>query len=511
MSIACSCTRNTFIYHSSRRSNLETWRNIIGLQQHQNISKNYPVHRKNVIRSVGSSGSSTPPTPSSDTKKVPENKINEAPLSKSTQLTEKASQISEQTYKILEIFKATSKVLTERATLYYTDKRNYLTNAKILNPEGEDEHWYSARVNFLMKRYENFVGLTDVKNAQARVQKTEKLFITSQDDRRETQRLLNEVQGKIKNLHTELERTHRGEEKYLELVTLEHQVLREERNMTEQLTRLEKDEREVFSNLSRAVRNSHESERAQAEKTKYWAVLGSVIGTTLGVMGTTINNRLRMRELRQIVRDATATHGQTEIGTIGAAALTIAASNETPVMEQSNEQPISIETEVVTELQNKMEEFVKQVESFENLTSEKITEVSNSIFKLSENLSEQQNKSTEALSLLERRPVTIPKGEILPDTINKKDIIILQKSLETQIMLWEEKVDGIMKAHLEKSDSSKSLNALERKVTQVLAFEKEMIENTARMYHDHNRSIKIGKSILKLEMPIDGGRDPDNM
>ena len=109
-----------------------------------------------------------------------------------------------------------------------------------------------------------------------------------------------------------------------------------------------------------------------------------------------------------------------------------------------------------------------------------------------ENLKEQQDKSTEVLSLLERRPITNPKGEAVADTINKKDIIILQKSLETQIMRWEEKVDDIMKEHLENSDSSKSLNALERKVTQVLAFQNELIKGTSRMYEDYNRSIKIG-------------------
>ncbi len=63
----------------------------------------------------------------------------------------------------------------------------------------------------------------------------------------------------------------------------------------------EKREREKFSLLSAAVRDSHEKERAQAEKTKYWSVIGSVVGTCLGILGTTINNRLRMRELRELV------------------------------------------------------------------------------------------------------------------------------------------------------------------------------------------------------------------
>ena len=41
--------------------------------------------------------------------------------------------------------------------IYYNEKRDYLTKGKMLT-EGEEEHWYSARVNFMMKRYEDFVG-----------------------------------------------------------------------------------------------------------------------------------------------------------------------------------------------------------------------------------------------------------------------------------------------------------------------------------------------------------------
>ena len=81
--------------------------------------------------------------------------------------------------------------------------------------------------------------------------------------------LLNNFQT-LKSLYDELERTHRGQYKYLELVTQEHHVLQEQAALIEKLNLHEREEREAFSKLSKAVRNSHESERAQAEKTKYW-------------------------------------------------------------------------------------------------------------------------------------------------------------------------------------------------------------------------------------------------
>ena len=109
--------------------------------------------------------------------------------------------------------------------------------------------------------------------------------------------------------------------RYLELVTEEHNVIKDENALILQLQTLERTEREKFSKLSTAVRDSHEKERAQAEKTKYWSLLGSIIGTCLGVIGTTVNNRMRMRELRQIVTDSTKVNSGTA-GTVAAVAST---------------------------------------------------------------------------------------------------------------------------------------------------------------------------------------------
>ena len=46
---------------------------------------------------------------------------------------------------------------------------------------------YAKRVNFWMKRYENFVGLTEVKASQGKVVQMEKEFVDTQELRRELQ------------------------------------------------------------------------------------------------------------------------------------------------------------------------------------------------------------------------------------------------------------------------------------------------------------------------------------
>lgn len=105
----------------------------------------------------------------------------------------------------------------------------------------------------------------------------------------------------------EIEKTNRTEDRYLKLLTEEHAVLREESAIVDQLQKLEKSEKDHFSYLSTALRESHEKERARAERTKYWSVIGSVVGAVLGITGTTINNYLRMKELRGIVSDSVST------------------------------------------------------------------------------------------------------------------------------------------------------------------------------------------------------------
>ncbi|XP_037091709.1 mitochondrial potassium channel-like [Pollicipes pollicipes] len=156
------------------------------------------------------------------------------------------------------------------------------------------------KLGSIMTTYEHYIGIADVTAAQDRVIQAEELFLRAQAQRREQQIHINHVQAKLKDLHAEIAKTSRGEDRYLSLVTEEHRVLREENTLNAEYKVFEKAEQELFTALSNAVRTSHEKERAQAEKTKYWSIIGSAAGAFIGIVGTSINNWLRMRELRDI-------------------------------------------------------------------------------------------------------------------------------------------------------------------------------------------------------------------
>lgn len=177
-----------------------------------------------------------------------------------------------------------------------------LQNSPLLFPRRcQHTHPLAAKVFSIFRVYEDVVGLTEVKAAQTKVLEAEQKFVTTQEQRREKQQRILQLQSQLKEIHAELDKTHRGEDRYLTLITQEHAVIKEERSLLEQFKHLEKAERDYFAALSLALRESHEKERAQGERTKYWSIIGSVCGAVIGIVGATINNRIRLNQLRDLV------------------------------------------------------------------------------------------------------------------------------------------------------------------------------------------------------------------
>lgn len=124
-----------------------------------------------------------------------------------------------------------------------------------------------------------------------------------QELRREKQDEIRDVQTRLKEIHVELDKTSRGEDRYLNLLTQEHALIKREKLLLDEFKQLERSERDCFTILSARLRESHEKERQRGERTKYWSIIGCLLGGALGITGTMINNKLRMRDLRQIVQE----------------------------------------------------------------------------------------------------------------------------------------------------------------------------------------------------------------
>ncbi|NXQ85194.1 CCD51 protein, partial [Nyctibius grandis] len=162
----------------------------------------------------------------------------------------------------------------------------------------------SATCRSWWDRYEEFVGINEVREAQGKVTEAENVFMIARGIVREARENVEAQQIKLKEIRDRLDRVSRDDTQYLELATLEHRLLQEEKRYRAAYLNAEESEREKFSLFSAAVRESHEKERTRAEKTKNWSIIGSVLGAIIGVLGSTYVNRVRLQELKVLVLEA---------------------------------------------------------------------------------------------------------------------------------------------------------------------------------------------------------------
>ncbi|XP_069568769.1 mitochondrial potassium channel isoform X1 [Brachyistius frenatus] len=153
-----------------------------------------------------------------------------------------------------------------------------------------------ATVGYWWEKYEEFVGLNEVREAQTNVTEAEAAFMVARGIVREAHVGLAALEVRLKEVRDRLDRVSREEAHYLELATMEHKLLQEERRLRTAYENAEGSEREKFALFSAAVRGSHEKERTRAERTKNWSVIGSVLGALIGVMGSTYVNRVRLQQ-----------------------------------------------------------------------------------------------------------------------------------------------------------------------------------------------------------------------
>ena len=125
----------------------------------------------------------------------------------------------------------------------------------------------------VVQAFDDMLGISEVQEAQSSVKKAENDFMRTRRQVQAAQTTLDSVQERLREVRRKLDRVPRDDERYLALATEEHKILVEEKKMKSDYESLEALERDRFALLSGAVRDSHERERARAERTKHWSVM----------------------------------------------------------------------------------------------------------------------------------------------------------------------------------------------------------------------------------------------
>lgn len=94
------------------------------------------------------------------------------------------------------------------------------------------------------------------------------------------------VRSDLANLQTEIHEHRRGEPKYLELMKKEYEVIQQKNKLEDHYAILDKKERELFSHLQSKINMLHEKARTH---TRQWGIISTIIGATLGIVGTSIS------------------------------------------------------------------------------------------------------------------------------------------------------------------------------------------------------------------------------
>ena len=86
-----------------------------------------------------------------------------------------------------------------------------------------------------------------------------------------------------------MEKLSRSDDAYLELFKKEHDFVKREKLAQLELKKQDDFERQLFSSLQLALRESQEKEKMRVERTKYWSIIGSIVGALAGIIGKYIS------------------------------------------------------------------------------------------------------------------------------------------------------------------------------------------------------------------------------
>ena len=106
----------------------------------------------------------------------------------------------------------------------------------------------------------------------------------SRDERRTLQQHRTSIQNRLKDVAQKVEKTPRGTQRYVELVTEESEIFKEDTTISEKIIEVEERERQSFESLTHSIYLAHQKENELREQTKYYSIIGTLLGAIIGAI-----------------------------------------------------------------------------------------------------------------------------------------------------------------------------------------------------------------------------------
>lgn len=168
--------------------------------------------------------------------------------------------------------------------------------------------WHGSRatkvISYVRNTTEELTGQSDVAVAQAQVRDKRNELKTWRQNVADATARYEEIQHKLRHLYamkTQLYQAQRRDLAALQAINSEEEeLLTNEQSLSEALESVKQKERQCFEALGDSILTSHEKERAQSERMKYYSRLGSVLGAALGFMGSNLFLRREVRRHQKL-------------------------------------------------------------------------------------------------------------------------------------------------------------------------------------------------------------------
>ncbi|XP_012565067.1 mitochondrial potassium channel [Hydra vulgaris] len=183
---------------------------------------------------------------------------------------------------------------------------------QVSNIEKRSNNFNEWKLPFPMKEYykkmlslvDEAVGFSQIAEAQALVLKYEQQYEEVRNKVYAIKQTMEEKQDLLSEMRRKLDRCDRHDERYLLLVADEHKILLSSRQLLRDFNAAEQQERQMFRLYSGAVRLSHERERLNGQRTKYWSIIASIGGTILGFTFSSLITHSRLEGMSSVTQSA---------------------------------------------------------------------------------------------------------------------------------------------------------------------------------------------------------------
>ncbi|XP_063681837.1 uncharacterized protein LOC134816775 [Bolinopsis microptera] len=186
-----------------------------------------------------------------------------------------------------------------------TKRNNFLSKPIIFTLNNQFQHLVSPEniEHVKMKCDEAYhkVAGTEVTEVQDRARELESKLNMKRKNMLEAREQMDNVNERLRGIAVELENARRGDPKHLHLRQLEYDTIQEEMKLSKLVQKTEFSERETFTWLMNAVRESHETERNYNQRIKMLSLIGAIIGPFIGYMFSARLNANRFRRMEDII------------------------------------------------------------------------------------------------------------------------------------------------------------------------------------------------------------------